>query len=314
MDKTQHSSLDTAHSSRSGSQPLEDRALKEAARLFGEELMPLVGIKGTVKRIAPTEQIKLAPQSFNEDFNYEMTDGSWTHLEFESDSIQAEDLRRFHVYEALISYNHKVKVYTCVLCSSKVRNLKHSLNQGLYTYKVKLIRLKDKNADRLIPALERRQKRRGLRRRELLDLLLTPLMDGAMSHPERISRGIRMLKKERGHVSSDELTRMESVLYTLAMKFLNEEELKKIREEIRMTVLGEMILQDGIEQGIQLGIEQGIGQGIEQGLEQGIKGTVSILEAMDVPPQTILVKIQKQYNLSEEEARKYLQGACLVDL
>ena len=38
------------------SSPLEDRALKEAARLFGEELLPLLGIKERVKRVAPTEQ------------------------------------------------------------------------------------------------------------------------------------------------------------------------------------------------------------------------------------------------------------------
>ena len=89
--------------------------------------MPLVGVKGTVKRIAPTEQVELVPQGFNEDFNYEMVDGSWTHLEFESDSISEDDLRRFHVYEAIISYNHKVKVYTCVLCSSNVKKLRKSL-------------------------------------------------------------------------------------------------------------------------------------------------------------------------------------------
>ena len=39
------------------SSPLEDRALKEAARLFGEELLPLLGIKERVKRVAPTEQV-----------------------------------------------------------------------------------------------------------------------------------------------------------------------------------------------------------------------------------------------------------------
>ena len=61
----------------SGSAPLEDRALKGAAQLFGEELMPLLGIKEKVKRIAPTEQVYLNPQDFLQDFNYEMKEGSW---------------------------------------------------------------------------------------------------------------------------------------------------------------------------------------------------------------------------------------------
>lgn len=74
------------------SQPLEDRALKDAARLFGEELLPLLGIKEKVKCIAPTEQVYLNPKDFMQDFNYEMEDGSWIHLEFESDSLKLADL------------------------------------------------------------------------------------------------------------------------------------------------------------------------------------------------------------------------------
>ena len=54
------------------------------------------------------------------------------------------------------------------------------------------------------------------------------------------------------------------------------------------------------------GIEEGIEQGIEKGIEKGIKGTVSILKKLEIPPQTILLKIQEQYNLSPEASKKYL--------
>lgn len=47
-------------------------------------------------------------------------------------------------------------------------------------------------------------------------------------------------------------------------------------------------------------------EGIEQGIEQGIKGTVSILKNLGIPKQTILIKIQEQYNLSLEDSKKYL--------
>ena len=47
-------------------------------------------------------------------------------------------------------------------------------------------------------------------------------------------------------------------------------------------------------------------EGIEQGIEQGIEGTVSILKNLGIPAQTILVKIQEQYNLSPEVSKKYL--------
>ncbi len=52
--------------------------------------------------------------------------------------------------------------------------------------------------------------------------------------------------------------------------------------------------------------KEGIEQGIERGIQHGIQGTVSILKNLGVPTQTILVKIQEQYNLSPEASKKYL--------
>ena len=156
-------------------QPLEDRALKSAAALFGEELLPLIGIKGKVLRIAPTEQVKLPQMDYMEDFNYEMEDGSFLHLEFESDSILIKDLRRYRSYESLMGQQFGVRVATYVICSSNVQ--------------------------------------------------------------------------EQGNQEREELMRMESVLYTLAMKFLTTEELRNMKEMMHMTILGEMILNDGIEKG-----------------------------------------------------------------
>lgn len=43
-----------------------------------------------------------------------------------------------------------------------------------------------------------------------------------------------------------------------------------------------------------------------EGIEQGIKGAVSILKNLGIPTQTILLKIQEQYDLSPEAAKKYL--------
>ncbi len=231
------------------SQPLEDRALKDAARLFGEELLPLLGIKEKVKGIAPTEQVYLNPKDFMQDFNYEMEDGSWIHLEFESDSLKIADLRRFRTYEAIISQYYKVSVTTYVLCSSNVKELKNKLQEGINTYRVKVVRMKDKNANRTIQTLERKQKKTQLKRLDLLKLLLTPLMGGTMPQQERITRAIRLLQQERPHLKAEEQVQMEAILYTLAQKFLTTTELKKIKEMINMTILGEMILQDGIEKG-----------------------------------------------------------------
>lgn len=232
-----------------GNQPLEDRALKAAIQFMGAELLPILGIEGTVKRVAPTEQVHLEIKNFLEDFNYEMTDGTWKHLEFESDAITEDDLRRFRSYEAITSYYYGVEVTTCVICTSRVKELKNELVQGINVYRIQVIRLKDRNADETIQRLEDKQKQSRPDRRELIELLLVPLMDGTMSQKERIRRSLKLLQKEREQLGQETLVHMQSVLYALAMKFLEEPELEQIREVLNMTILGEMLMRDGMAKG-----------------------------------------------------------------
>lgn len=47
-------------------------------------------------------------------------------------------------------------------------------------------------------------------------------------------------------------------------------------------------------------------KGREMGREEGIRGTVTLLKELNIPLQTIRVKIQQQYNLSPETSEKYL--------
>lgn len=49
---------------------------------------------------------------------------------------------------------------------------------------------------------------------------------------------------------------MEAILYILAAKFLNESELKMIKEEMAMTKLGQMIWDDAVKQGREEGQAQ----------------------------------------------------------
>ncbi len=93
------------------------------------------------------------------------------------------------------------------------------------------------------------------------------------------------------------------VLEHIAIKY------NAVREGVKKVMGGKIleyeakaIRQDGISQGI----SQGIRQGISQGISQGIEGTVSILKNLGIPPQTILAKIQEQYNLTPEASKKYL--------
>lgn len=234
-------------------QPLEDRAFKQAAQFFGEELFGYFGIAGTVKRVAPTELVHLELKDLLQDFMFEMEDGTWKHLEFESDSISVDDLRRFRVYEAMTSHIYQVEVTTYVICTCKVERQQSELQEGINTYRVKVIRLKDSNADTLIEELEAIQKERALKREELVRLLLTPLMAGDMLQTERIRRSVTMIQLERGALEKQDIQRMEAVLYSFALKLLTEAEVDEIREVLKMTEFARSLVQEGIEKGMEKG-------------------------------------------------------------
>lgn len=274
-------------------QPLEDRAMKQMVQFFGDELLPLLGVTGKVKRVAPTEQIHLEMKSFLEDFNFEMEDGTWCHLEFESDRITFDDLRRFRSYEAVTGYYYGVEVVTYVVCTAKAKVPVRELKQGINTYRVKLIRLKGRNADKTIKELERKQGTGKIKKEDLAGLLLTPLMSGSMSISDRIRRSIRLLQQEHDILGKEDLLRMESVLYAFAMKFLSKAELSEMQEVFAMTILGQMLEARGIEKGIEKGIEQGIKALIQDNLEDG-KTEAQILE-----------KLVRRFSLTRERAKQY---------
>ena len=176
--RTGFMSDDRESGSQNSSQPFEDRALKFAAQLFGGELLPALGVKGEIKRIAPTEQIHLEVKSLMEDFNFEMADGTWRHFEFESDGITEEDLRRFRAYEAVTSFYYGVTVETYVICTATGKKIRKKLKLGRNVYRVRVIRMKDSDADQVWEELRQKKENGELKRSDLIRLLLTPLMSG----------------------------------------------------------------------------------------------------------------------------------------
>lgn len=237
---------------------LEDAALKTAAQYFGKVLLPYLGIKGPLKYVAPTETVQLEVRKMYQDFNYIMENGTWLHLEFESDSIKSEDLRRFRQYEASICRTFKVQVITYVICSSKVRHPLTQLQCGINTYKVRVIRLKDNNADTLLEEMTQRQKNgEHLDTSDFVQAVLAPLMSGSMPVKERILSTLKLLRRETENLNREELDMLNAVLYAFAIKFLEHDDLSEVKEVLRMTVLGEMLWNDGYQGGYQDGYQGG---------------------------------------------------------
>ena len=115
---------------------------------------------------------------------------------------------------------------------------------------------KDKNADEILEKLMKKPADK-LEKSDLIPLLFSPLMDGPSGQNERILKSIRILRKAEQTILPEDIRKMEAILYILATKFLSGETLEKIKEEIAMTKLGQMIWDDALEKGIAQGREEG---------------------------------------------------------
>ena len=226
----------------------EDLALKSAAAYFGDELIHWLGIRQRALRAVPTEMVELETRHMYEDFLYEMENGMYYHFEFESDSISKDDLKRFREYEASTARIYNAPVVTYVICSSGGKKLRDSITEGINTYRVRLIRLKDANADLLFNRLGKKSAS-VLTREDIIPLLFSPLMGGHSSQKERILQCIEVLRNAETIFPQNDIRKMEAIQYIFAVKFLDDTELESIKEAVAMTKLGQMIWDDAIEKG-----------------------------------------------------------------
>ena len=276
---------------------LEDLALKSAIDYFGDELIHWLRIKEKAVRSAPTEIVELETRHMYEDFLYEMENGNWYHFEFESDSLTVDDLKRFREYEASTARRINAPVITYVICSSKVRKIRNSISEGINTYRVRVIRLKDNDPGKILSQLDQKTAA-GLQREDIIPLLLSPLMAEKPEQKNRIMDSIHILKKAENSFSRSEVQKMEAILYAFAVKFLNNDDLTVVKEAIAMTKLGQMIWDDAIKEGERIGQEIG-----EQQASERYSRLILILSKEK--KDNLIIKIASDPEYREEMYRKY---------
>ena len=77
------------------------------------------------------------------------------------------------------------------------------------------------------------------------------------------------------------------MLYVFACKFLKEEELAKVKEQIGMTILGKMLMDDGIE--------------------KGIIALVNTYKRFNATKAEAVVAVEKEFSLTQEKAESCVE-------
>ena len=275
----------------------EDLIMKKAMDVFAEEGLKFFGINQKVKDSSSTEIVVLEALNLHMDYTFLMEDDTYIHFEFQTTNKGKKDLRRFRAYEALLSLQKEKDVTTYVVYSNNIKKAMSSLETGISKFNVKSIFMSEKNGDLIFEELEKKiNNKEKLTKQELISLAFTPIMGGKLTKAEKIIKSIRIVKSSDSEYKYD----IESMLYAFADKFLQGKDLQKVKEEISMTELGRMLIEDGIEKGRKEGIEKGIEQGREEGIEKGIE------QGMEKGKADLLIKmlVKKFKNVPNEYREK----------
>ncbi len=225
-------------------------------QFFADEMLPYLGISGRAVAAAPTETVRLELHKFYEDFNLIMEDGSWKHFEFQSKNGGLEDLKRFRVYEANASYQHKVSVTTYVLFSGRIKRPETEFTEGINTYRIQPLIMQNRDAEKEFNGIREKIQNGGkLTKADLVPMALTPLMGGEMTQKERIMASLEILREygsaEVGAQDRDCIEKLEAVIYTMAEKFLDNLDMEDVKKGVAMTRLGQMLVEEGMKEGEQ---------------------------------------------------------------
>ena len=224
----------------------EDLIMKKAMDVFAEEGLKFFGINQKVKDSSSTEIVVLEALNLHMDYTFLMEDDTYIHFEFQTTNKGKKDLRRFRAYEALLSLQKEKDVTTYVVYSNNIKKAMSSLETGISKFNVKSIFMCEKNGDLIFEELEKKiNNKEKLTKQELISLAFTPIMGGKLTKVEKIIKSIRIVKSSDSEYKYD----IESMLYAFADKFLQGKDLQRVKEEMSMTELGRMLIEDGRTEG-----------------------------------------------------------------
>lgn len=230
--------------------------MKTVHEYFGEAILPFLGIHEPIIDIGPTEIPILNLTQIYMDFTFLTGNGTYLHFEFQTTDGGTRDLARFHSYEAWLHYNTGKPVITYVIFTGELIKPVYEETYGINTYRTIPISMQDKDADILLDTLkENRKLQKPLSQTDLVGLALTPVMGSKKSRSQRIFEAVTLIRNEK----NEDAQRVLAVLYAFAEKFMKDpKELEKLKEVMRMTRLGQMLFDEGLEQGRESGLEDGL--------------------------------------------------------
>ena len=127
----------------------------------------------------------------------------------------------------MASYTYGVEITTYVLFSGKIRHPVTEFSEGINTYRIIPVIMTNIDADQLLQTLK-----------------------------DKADQG-NPITKEASEITPQEKQKIEAVIYTMADKFLDSVTLEEVEAAVKMTRLGQMLVNDGFHDGFNDGFSKG---------------------------------------------------------
>ena len=119
----------------------------------------------------------------------------------------------------------------------------------------------DYNADQLLQTLtDKTEQSKPITKADLIQLSLTPLMGGQISLKDRVLTAFK-ITQEASEIPPQDKQKIEAVIYAMADKFLDSVTLEEVEAAVKMTRLGQMLVNDGFHDGFNNGFNDGFSKG-----------------------------------------------------
>lgn len=139
-----------------------------------------------------------------------------------------------------------------------------------------------------------------LSKEDLMRLMVLPLtVKGKEEKQEVIIKAVELAKQIPDR--SQTVQALAGIL-TFSDKVIDEAYRERVKEEMQMTKVGQMIFEDGVEKGIEKGIERGI----EKGTRMGMQAVIVTCKKLGGTREDALSMITQQFSLTEDAAQKVL--------
>lgn len=268
-----------------------------AETLKGKSLAPFGLPFLKIVDILPTNLPAIESNELRLDNLFRLNDDSLAMIDYES-SFDRENFVKYLNYIARVikrfamqnELKNLKKIKMVVIYTADVEQAEEVYDLGGLLLVVEAAYLVRRDSDEIYCRLKRKiESDECLSGEELMELMILPLTVKGKNRKQKVIEQVVDLAKKISDRS--EQVRALAGILTFTDKVIDQTYAKKVKEEMQMTLVGQMLIDEGMEKGLEKGIEAFILDNLE--------------EKKDL--DQICQKLMKRFSLSQKEADSFLQ-------